>query len=77
MFNQEQKSYVSYTTAGIVFPRLLVNAVYIEKLHIGDGLLCMQNTRDGDGLLQAQNSAIGMGGDGRLHGHPKDISGSS
>jgi len=39
------------------------NAEYIEEL------------RSRDGLLRAQNTAIGTGGNGLLHGRPKDITG--
>jgi len=63
IFDKEQNAYVSCTTAGIDIFGLPENAEYIEELHTGDG------------LLRAQNTAIGTGGDGLLHGRPKDISG--
>jgi len=63
IFDEERNAYVSCTTDGIDIFGLPENAEYIEELHTGDG------------LLRAQNTAIGMGGDGLLHGRPKDISG--
>jgi len=75
IFDAERKAYVSCTTDGIDIFGLPEHAEYIEELHSGDGLLHVQDTRDGDGLLSAQNTAMGIGGDGLLHGRPNDISG--
>jgi len=75
IFDEERNAYASCTTDGIDIFGLAEDAEYIEELHTGDGLLRMQGTGNGDGLLRAQNTAIGMGGDGLLHGRPKDISG--
>jgi len=63
IFDEERNAYISCTTDGIDIFGLSEDAEYIEELHTGDG------------LLQAQNTAIAMGGDGLLHGRPKDISG--
>jgi hypothetical protein len=75
IFDEEQNAYISCTADGIDIFGLPENAQYIEELHTGDKLLHVQDTRDGYALPQAQNTAIGTGGNGLLHGGPKNISG--
>jgi len=63
VIDEEGTACISCATDGIDIFTLPEDAEYIKKLHTGDG------------LLRSQNAAIGTGGDGLLHGRPKNISG--